>query len=494
MLRRGLLIGGTTLVVLAVFTPGPNGSARAGGAPGLPETPAGKRLAGWLAAYNTNKADVIRRFVEEQYVKSDKSATDRRLEVFSRVFEDNGRLEVVRVEKSTDSQVVVLTRSPRTESWVRLDCTVAAEAPRAIARVAIERAEAPAEPGRGKLTDAEIVRQLDAYVDKLASENLFSGAVLFARGGKPLYLKARGLASKAFNVPNRVDTKFNLGSMNKMFTAVAIAQLAEKGKLDFSDPLIKHLPDYPNKEVARKVTLHHLLTHTSGIGDYFNDKYRETSKDRFRAIRDYFPLFTEAPLSFEPGKEFRYSNAGFMVLGAVIEKVSGEDYFEYVREHIYKPAGMLNTDAFEMDRDTPNLAIGYTAQGDASGRKDGKMRNNLFLHVVKGGPAGGGFSTVEDLLRFDVALRAHRLVGQKYTDILLTGKVPTGRRGEYGYGFFVEDHHGTRIAGHGGGFPGINSALDMYLDNGCTVAVMANYDPPAAQRVADKLRALITQE
>jgi CubicO group peptidase (beta-lactamase class C family) len=342
------------------------------------------------------------------------------------------------------------------------------------------------------LTDQEIVQKLEAYLNKEAESDRFSGAVLLARDGAPLFAKAYGLASKAWNVPNRVDTKFNLGSMNKMFTAVAIARLAQEGKLAFTDPLIKRLPDYPNKEVAEKVTLHHLLTHTSGIGDYFTRKFMESSKDRFRTIRDYFPLFVDKPLEFEPGKKFRYSNAGFMVLGAVIEKVSGQNYFDYVREHVYQPAGMVNTDAYEMDYDTPHLAFGYTRQG----AKSGGRKNNLFMHSIKGGPAGGGFSTVEDLFHFAVALRTNRLLDAKHTDLVLTGKVDTGRGGrtQYGYGFMVTDYRGARIAGHGGGFPGINSDLAMYLDRGYTVAVMSNYDPPAAQRVSDKLRELITQQ
>jgi CubicO group peptidase (beta-lactamase class C family) len=337
------------------------------------------------------------------------------------------------------------------------------------------------------LSEKELVQKLDEYLKTQVAADQFSGAVLVAHEGTPLFAKAYGMANKAYGVPNRVDTKFNLGSMNKMFTAVAIAQLDQGGKLSFTDPLIKHLPDYPNKDVAEKVTLHHLLTHTSGIGDYFTRKFMETSKDRFRTIQDYFPLFVEKPLEFEPGKRFRYSNAGFMVLGAVVEKVSGQNYFDYVREHIYGPAGMVNTDAYDMDYDTPNLAFGYTKQGVKGGRG---RKNNLFMHVVKGGPAGGGFSTVEDLLRFDVALRTHRLLDATHTDLVLTGKADNGR---YGYGFVVTTYRGTRIVGHSGGFPGINSDLSMYLDKGYTVAVMSNYDPPAAQRVSNKVRELLTQ-
>jgi CubicO group peptidase (beta-lactamase class C family) len=291
-------------------------------------------------------------------------------------------------------------------------------------------------------------------------------------------------------VPNRLDTKFNLGSMNKMFTAVVIAQLAEEGKLAFGDPIGKHLTDYANKEVAEKVRIHHLLTHTSGVGDYFNEQFMTASRDRFRTVRDFFPLFVERPLEFTPGERFRYSNAGFLLLGAIIEKLTGKSYFDAVQERLYRRAGMTNTDAYEMDRDTPNLAIGYTWDGVES-PSDGP-RNNLFMHVIKGGPAGGGFSTVEDLLRFDQALRRHRLLGPKQTELLLTGKVKPNpaRDSEYGYGFFVEKRGGQRIVGHGGGFPGISAALDIYLDSSYTVAVLSN-DDGGARHVSAKLRTLI---
>jgi CubicO group peptidase (beta-lactamase class C family) len=343
------------------------------------------------------------------------------------------------------------------------------------------------------VSETEIVSALEGFLDTLVGVDLFSGAVLVARDGTPIFKQAFGLASKAFDVPNRLDTKFNLGSMNKMFTAVAIAQLAERGRLSFSDPVGKHLPDYPSKQAAEKVTIHHLLTHTSGMGSYWNEKF-EASKNRLRTVQDFIPLFADDALAFEPGEKFHYSNAGFIVLGAIVEAVSGQSYFDYVREQVYTPAGMHDTDAYEMDRDVPNLASGYTHTG-VNGRPElGPRRNNLFLHVVKGGPAGGGFSTVEDLLRFDIALRAYTLLSPEYADIVLTGKVEVGAGPDvqYAYGFQGERVNGTRIVGHGGGFPGINGQLDMYLDLGYTVAVLSNYDPPAAGRVAKKLREMLT--
>jgi D-alanyl-D-alanine carboxypeptidase len=337
----------------------------------------------------------------------------------------------------------------------------------------------------------DIAKGIEAFLDKQVANDRFSGSVLVVKGDKPIFKKAYGLASKSYQVPNRPDTKFNLGSMNKMFTAVAIVQLAEQGKLAFSDPLIKHWPDYPNKAAAEKVTIHHLLTHTSGLADYFGDEFWKSSRDRFRKIDDYLPLFVNKPQEFEPGKRFRYSNAGFMVLGGVVERVSGENYFEYVRKHIYEPAGMTNTDCYSLDEETPNLAVGYTHEIPETGGKSKSWKNNVFLHVIKGGPAGGGYSTAEDLVAFANALRTNKLISAKSAEILWTGKVDAGRAARYAYGFFDQKYEGRRTVGHSGGFPGINSELEIYLDSDYTVAVMSNYDPPAAQVVSKEVRRLI---
>jgi CubicO group peptidase (beta-lactamase class C family) len=463
-------------------------------APAIPETPAGRQLAAWLRAFNTADPDTLRRSITEQYAPtllSEASAADR-AGFLGQFALNEGPLTLRRVEKSTDHEVAVLAEAEPTEAWVRISLQVEAAPPHRITSERFERARRPNEgrPAR-KLSDAAILRNLEAYLKRLVAGDRFSGTVLVAKDGKELFKKAYGLASHAYRVPNRIDTKFNLGSMNKMFTGVAVAQLVEQGKLSYSDPVIQHLPDYPNRSAAEKVTVHHLLTHTSGMGSYFNSQFMEASRDRYRSVQDYFPLFASEPLAFEPGQRWQYSNSGFMLLGALIEKVSGQSYFNYVREHIYKPAGMTNTDAYEMDRDVPNLAVGYTRMGAPAGER----RNNLYLHVIKGGPAGGGFSTVEDLFRFDRALRGHKLLSSGATDTLLTGKVETGLQGneKYAYGFSDQRINGTRVVGHGGGFPGINSQLDMYLDLGYTVAVMSNYDPPAAARIAYRLRDMITQ-
>src|ERR1043165_5912121 len=198
----------------------------------------------------------------------------------------------------------------------------------------------------------DLAKELDTYFGSLVAENKLSGVVLVAKNGVTVASRAAGIANKTTNAPIDVNTKFNLGSMNKMFTAVAIAQLAQAGKLSFTDTVGKHLPDYPNKDVADKVTIHQLLTHTSGMGMYWGEKFA-AQREKLVTVAAYLPLFASEPLAFPPGEKFQYSNAGYMLLGAIIEKLSGQDYFSYVQEHIYKPAGMNDTGFYAPGKEIP---------------------------------------------------------------------------------------------------------------------------------------------
>ena len=255
-------------------------------------------------------------------------------------------------------------------------------------------AQSPAPEGSVK-PEASVAKEIDSYLNSLVAENKLSGAVLVAKDGVPIASKAAGIANKATGAPIALNTKFNLGSMNKMFTAVAIAQLAQARRLSFDDPISKHLPDYPNKEVADKVTIHHLLTHTSGMGLYWNEKFM-AQREKLLTVAAHLPLFVNDPLSFPPGEKFQYSNSGYMVLGAIIEKVSGQDYYSYVQEHIYKPAGMTDTGFYEPGKEIPNLAIGYSKMGPdgkPAGRSPGqyehargKRRAGRWWLFDRGGP------------------------------------------------------------------------------------------------------------
>jgi CubicO group peptidase (beta-lactamase class C family) len=398
------------------------------------------------------------------------------------------------IDWSTDPEITVLARANLTEESVRIHFEVGSDALHRITKFNFTLTGRPADAtSLYNLTDDQILQRLETYMEKLTAADVFSGAVLVAKDGMPVFAKAYGLANQQAKVPNRLDTKFDLASMNKMFTGIAVAQLAAQGKLSFDDNIGKYLPDYPNKKVAREVTIHQLLTHTSGMGDYFNARF-EQAKANLRSVKDYFPLFVNDRLSFEPGEKYHYSNAGYVVLGRIIEQLSGQSYFDYVREHIFKLAGMRDTDSYEMDRDTSNRAIGYT-NTEPNGRLESiSGRDNASMLPVKGGPAGGGFSTARDLVKFADALGTRKLLSPKFTELVLTGKVERDEEGggKYAYGFAEDRVNGKRIIGYAGGYPGANGAFSIYPDLGYTVVVLSNYDPPSAQRVAYQLREMIT--
>ncbi len=487
LLPGGLLSGA---VAMGQQTPGPYRDVRE-----LPEGPIGERIRGLIDTINANDPEKVRAFVENRFAPGfrDFAPMDAHLQFFSGMYEQSHGFTFYGIRKyeaaTPPEEYVVIVRNKLTQAWEAFVMNVELEPPHLIAGMRPSPARPPSDlPAARKLTDEEIARELGTFVQRLADAEAFSGTVLLAKDGKVLFKKAYGLASKRFNVPNRIDTKFNLGSMNKMFTGVAIAQLVQRGKLSLDDPLSKYVStDWLPRSITDKIKIKHLLTHTSGLGSYFNDQFDRSSRLLYRALDDYKPLISGETLAFEPGTDWRYSNTGMFMLGVVIEKVTGQSYFDYIRENIYKPAGMVNTDSYEMDRPVPNLAIGYSKAPSDGGPA---WRNNLYDHVVKGGPAGGGFSTVEDLYRFAVALGSHKLLDAEHTRMVWSGKPELGSP-EYGFGFGIGGEPGNRVVGHGGGFTGINSNLDMFLDLGYTAAVMSNYDH-GAQPISSKIQELLS--
>ncbi|MEX0600564.1 MAG: serine hydrolase domain-containing protein [Rhodothermales bacterium] len=307
--------------------------------------------------------------------------------------------------------------------------------------------------------------------------------VLLAHGDEVLYESACGEASKRFGAPNDLETRFNIGSMNKMFTAVAVMQLVEDGRLGLDNPIAAYVDEswLPHR-ITERVTVHHLLTHTSGLGSYFNETFTNSSRSNYRELSDYRPLVQGDTLAFEPGDRFRYSNTGMLLLGVVMESVTGTSYFDYVRDYVYEPAGMELSDSYSMDEPVPNLAIGYIPAPDT----ESGWRNNIFEHVMKGGPAGGGFSTAGDLHRFGRSLVAGELVSSTALDRMWTSHSDAG----YGYGFGVSNGPAGKVVGHSGGFPGLNGNLDIFVDAGYVVAVLSNHDR-AASPLAQYVKGLI---
>ena len=441
-----------------------------------------------LAAFNAGDVEALKKFAAEHLSESDRQGmlpeqvAQRELEFRNRVV---GGFELYEVEKNTDTELVAtLKTTGEFPHFARMVWTFDAANPGMVTDRDLRPTATPRSALPAKMTAARLAEDLDAKLTRLASADKFSGAVLIAKDGKPVFQKAYGYADRDAKTLNNLETRFRLGSMNKMFTSVAIAQLVEAGKLKYTDTLAQVLPDYPNKEVAQKITVHQLLTHTSGLGDIFGPEF-DKRKNELREIKDYLALFADKPLRFEPGAGWSYSNGGFIVLGLIVEKLSGQSYYDYVQKHIYDVAGMKLSGSFPKTDKIPNLAVGYMKGGPS-----GQLAPNWETLPWRGMSAGGGDSTVGDLLRFAEALRGHKLLGAQLTETIVTGKTQPGPDADskYAYGFEDERVAGHRIVGHGGGAPGMNGQLDIYLDGGYTVVVLANLDPPAAQGVANYVR------
>ena len=345
-----------------------------------------------------------------------------------------------------------------------------------------DRVELPATPRPSSAVDlvlhrlpqAQAVAALADHAAERTRADEFAGAVLVARHGKVLLQDAWGRADRKAGTANTPATRFRIGSMNKMFTAVATLQLVEAHKLALDDPIGKHLPDYPNKEVAAKVTVRHLLTHTGGTGDIFGPEF-DQHRLQLREHRDYLKLYGRRGLTQEPGARFEYSNYGFVLLGALIEHVTGESYDDYVGGHVFRPAGMHSTGALPESVVVPHRAVGYLRASPGS-----DWVPNTDTLPWRGTAAGGGYSTVGDLLRFAQALNSGRLLSEA---TLAEATRPHNQ--QYGFGFGVQGQGSLGSYGHGGGAPGMNGELRIFPELGYVVVSLSNLDPPAASELVE---------
>jgi D-alanyl-D-alanine carboxypeptidase len=439
----------------------------------VPDTPAGHQLSAWLEAFNRGDRDNLRDFLQKNY-PSGLERLDRDVQ-FRKM---TGGFDFKKLEESTPVKVVALVQERSSDQFARLTLEVEAAEPHPITSLGLRAIPRPADFPLPHLSQSELVTATRKEVERAVGSSQFAGAVLIAKDGKPIFSQAYGLADREHKTSNTLKTRFRIGSMNKMFTAIATLQLVQAGKLELNDPLGKYLTDYPNKNVASKVTIHHLLTHTGGTGNIFGPDF-DAHRLELHALQDYVKLYGKRDLKFEPGSQWDYSNYGFVLLGVIIEKVSGQSYYDYVREHIYVPAGMTSTGSEPEEQAVSDRSVGYTKMDSG-----GQWKPNTDSLPYRATSAGGGYSTVEDLAHFAAALEANKLLNAHYTALLTTGK-PGTPDNSYAYGF--EDHkiNGTRCFGHGGGAPGMNGALEICPGPGYVVAVLANMDPPAAGRVSE---------
>lgn len=423
----------------------------------------------WLAAFNSGDPSVIAAYLKDSYP----SRLPRlNFELMNRAASGGYHLRDVSQTSATTASGLLQERS--SDQFVAFELTLAGDS--SIESLRLRMVERPARFPVARLDAKGAISALQSHAEAQARADNFAGVVLVAHNGKPVFEQAYGLQDRDLDKRNSLDTGFRLGSMNKMVTGVAVLQLVQAGRVKLDAPLGHYLPDYPD-EATRAVTIHQLLTHTGGTGDIFGPEF-DAKREQLRTIGDYLQLYGSRPPAFAPGSRYEYSNYGYVLLGAVIERVTGLSYYDYVDRHIYRVAGMAGSGFEPESVAVAGRAVGYM-------RDPGTLRwmPNTATLPFRGSPAGGGYATARDLLRFAEALLGHRLLDAKHTQLLITGKVAADGV-NYAYGF--DDRRATLgWIGHNGGAPGMNGDLRIYPGSGYVIVVLANVAPFIASKIAD---------
>lgn len=338
--------------------------------------------------------------------------------------------------------------------------------------------------------------QLSSKLKETALESNFSGTVLVQRQSKIWAAGAYGMANQSEERPNDHHTRFGIASGCKLFTAIAVGQLVQQGKLTFNTKILDILEADAFPHFNQEITVHHLLTHSSGIADYFDE---ETMDDfevlwtirpmySLRRLSDFIPMFCDQPMKFAPGSRFHYNNAGYIMLGLLVEKLSGMPFTDYVEQHIFAPCGMQDSGYFSFDSLPAHTALGYI-EGDG-----GTWRTNIYSLPVKGGSDGGAYVTAPDMLLLWDHLLQHKLLSPEITALLLTPHMLEGKENYYGYGVWITKRDGEMFKYHVMGYdPGVSFHSAVYPAYGAAAAVLCNKSRGAyrmMQVVEDSLSAL----
>ena len=427
---------------------------------------AGARVQALVAAIESGDADRFEAAVQAHFTPealARRTPADRR-QLVERLKADFGSLKAGAVDRRGDGPVrVPITGS--TGLTGTLEFVLDAADGDRISRLGIEvggppeeAEENPAPPIRASMDREALAAALDGFLAPKAAADAFAGVVLVARNGSPVYLRAFGQADRERSIPNAADTRFSLGSINKLFTKTAIARLISEGRLSLTDTLGALLPDYP-QAASKAATVRQLLEHQAGIADFFGPEFSKADKSRFQSNRDYYRLVSSLAPTFAPGERRQYCNGCYIVLGAIIEKVAGRPYEDYVREQVFARAGMRLA---QSRRD--GGAVGYTRRSPDRG---GALRPNTDMMGAAGSAAGGGFATAADLL-----------ADARQTAWLLDIPAVTPGRSQ--------GHLGAA-----GGAPGINAVLESNAE--WAVVVLANLDPPSAEQLGRAIHRQLTR-
>lgn len=389
-------------------------------------------------------------------------------------------LELVRVQTVEGNGAVAIVRNRLTGDEQALSLEVEPKAPH---RITVLN-EVPFEPAGAPVPTSEEarLRQIGSWLKRLGDAEVFSGVVLIARDGKPVFSQAYGYADRDKEIANTLDTPFLLGSMNKLFTGLAIGRLVEQGKLSYEDPLSKFVPDYPDPESAKRIKIKHLLSHTSGLPS-FNPSFSPPG-DATVTVRTILDSVERKPLQFEPGTKWSYSNTGIQLLGRVVEVVTGQDYYEYVRKTVYRRGGMKRDPFPDYSRGAVAMAQPYEIEWDDTGPR---WANQMAITTRRGGPAGGGIASANDLLRLGNAMKAGRIVKPETLRLHASAK-PELATQHYGYAFAVRARMAKRpLVGHGGNARGQCTEFGALADTPYTIVVLSNLTGGTCMSVTGKI-------
>jgi CubicO group peptidase (beta-lactamase class C family) len=466
-------------------------------------SPTGGAMGEFLRVFASGDQAAYERYIAASFAPEALRATDarERADRLARLFVDTGGFRLLRPPRLAANAEAATAAGALTELPYCLTLRSTTSAGRTlITDFAAADLPLPASPSLRTPTPRQVARAMIPFMDRLGRADTFSGVILIARNGRPFLRRAYGRASIAYDQPVRFATRFSTASIGKSFTAVAIGQLLDQGRLSLDDRVGRHLPDYPDAAVRDAVTIRHLLTHTSGLGpasEFTESPLWPVRRARIRTIADHLPLITGHSLANEPGVQYSYSNAGFVILGLIIERLTGRSYYDVIQDRVFAPAGMTRSFYHQSDHEDPDIATGLThfvfEDGDYRFRL-GPRRNSTLEGSARGGSHGGAHVTADDLLRLMTAVRTAQLTSPA-TARLLTTPQGAGRIGDTrnGFGFEIMTQNGHTIVGHGGGDIGVSAFVYHFNDSGYTAVVLSNYDPRAIRVIARQVRGLLTR-
>ncbi len=447
----------------------------------------------FIRAINAGNPEAYTKAVPEVFAQVFiQSASEARLAgLLARLRENYGEMEYHHSElievtfgEKTRRVLHVFAKAKGAKTWKDIQLRIEENPPHKIQELAfIADVAEPISLPNGAITDRRTLDWLNGYVDKLIADNDLAGSVLIAQGDKIIYERAFGFADARRATKISEATRFSMASGSKMFTALAIAQLAEKGKLSYSDPVSKYFSDFPDAAFAKKATIHHLLSHTSGVKEYWTEEYMKNWK-QITDVKQMLPWVYKVGTAFEPGTKFEYSNSNFILAGLIVEKASGMDFYSYVRKHITGPLGMTMTDFYLRDGSVANLAEFL---------KRGANGWEVADHGARGTSAGGCYSTPREMLKFARSLIGGKLVAKDTLSTLTTTKTRAVNADmDYGYGFEIGNEGNVKSFGHGGIASGINFAFRYFPAEDLTVVMFNNQDNGAYDDLRKNIVKLIT--